>query len=233
MYHSGTREIPRRVVTRSVRLLAIIWIIALASPSRADLIIGVTTDSFTPGSLSNSFDVTLTNDGADSVTVAGFSFELSATGANSGDVTFSDVTISTVSAAYIFSGNSLFEDNGSISTSISNSGLTIDASDNYATAEQGTMLGSNATLDLGHVIFALSTSTPPSTISISFSPFPSTSLNAPDTTNLSFVVAPNTEIGPAVVPEPASIVTMGIGLVGIFGHILRRRFSVYTKGSDT
>ena len=46
---------------------------------------GITTNSFTPGSSTNSLDVTLTNTGASPTTIAGFSFEITAVN--------SDVTI--------------------------------------------------------------------------------------------------------------------------------------------
>ena len=59
------------------------------TPARAQMIMGITTNSFIAGSSSNSLDVTLTNTGGSAVTIGGFSFEITAASSN---VNFEDVT---------------------------------------------------------------------------------------------------------------------------------------------
>jgi hypothetical protein len=176
-----------------------------AASARADLVLGIADGSATPGSSTNSFDVTLTNTGIHGVHIAGFSFEVSTT---SNDVTFTDVNIGT-QGTYIFGGNSLF---GPDITNITSPPLppsAISASDNFATPNAGVTLTSGQTLDLGHVLFSLAQNTPSTPIQLMFSGFPATSLNAPDGYTFQHVTGapPGALTVPVVasaVPEPAS-----------------------------
>lgn len=219
MSRSVTIAHPRRAVAR-VFLGTALTLAGLAfgtTPAAAQMIMGITTNSFTAGSSSNSLDVTMTNTGASPVTIGGFSFEITAA---SSDVTFSDVQTSTVSVPYIFAGNSLFGPD--ILLSVSNNGQTISASDNFATAYEGTTLTAGETLGLGNVLFALSPSTPNAPISISFTAYPTSSLSDPSGNNITVGFAGSSQIGPTSTPElpPAALVVTGL-LLGA-GVQLRR-----------
>ena len=146
----------------------------VAAPVRAGLVFGIADMTAVPGSSSNSFDVTLTNTGTTGVEVSGFSFAITTT---SGDVNFSDVNVDTQSAPFIFAGNSLV---GPDITS-SASGNTVSAADEYAIPNGSVTLAGGQTLDLGHVLFALAATAPPTPIPITFSP----------STNVEGAAAPN------------------------------------------
>src|SRR5271166_555058 len=105
MHRSATTVTPRRAATSAALALALAWLAWGATPARAQMIMGITTNSFTPGSSTNSLDVTLTNSGTSPTTIAGFSFEITAA---SNNVAFESVTDNTVSVANIFAGHSLF-----------------------------------------------------------------------------------------------------------------------------
>jgi hypothetical protein len=171
------------------------------------MIMGITTNSFTPGSSSNSADVTLTNTGASPVTIGGFSFEITST---SNDVTFSDVTVSTVSVPYIFNGNSYFGPD--ITLNITNSGLTISAADNYGTSSAGITLTQNETLGLGNVVFALAAGTPLTPIPVNFTAYPTSSLSYPTSGGPTVGFSSNPALNPSSVPElpPAALVVIGV-----------------------
>jgi hypothetical protein len=205
---SSTRSISRAVVALS---LAMAGINGAASPARAGLVLGIAADTATPGSSSNSFDVTLTNTGMNGLNIAGFSFELTTT---SGDVTFSAVNVYTQSASYIFGANSEFGPDVTLSAS----GGTVSASDNYIVPNEGATLASGQTLDLGHVLFALAQNAASTPIQLMFSDYPDTGVNAADGyqyMDVSFA-APDAliiPVGATVVPEPASVV---LALQGLF-----------------
>jgi hypothetical protein len=165
MHRSATTATPRRAATSAALALALAWLAWGATPARAQMIMGITTNSFTPGSSTNSLDVTLTNTGTSPTAIAGFSFEITAA---SNNVTFKDVTVNTVSVANIFAGNSLF--GPEIKLNVSNNGQTISGADNFATPYGGTTLAAHQTLGLGNVLFALSPSTPLAPINITFTP---------------------------------------------------------------
>ena len=195
MHHSSTIGSFSRVVL--ALSLASVWVACAAMPARAGLVIGTAGITAIPGSSSNSFDVTLTNNGMTGVDIAAFSFEITT---SSGYASFSDVTINTQSAPYIFAGNSLF---GPDITLVA-TGNTVSAEDNYATPDQGVTLGSGQTLDLGHVVFALASGAPAVPIPLTFVGFPATGVNAPDGTQYSVTFG--------TVPEPASLL---LGLQGL------------------
>src|SRR5579871_1548598 len=80
---------------------AMTWVMGTGS-ARADLVLSMTSASAGAGG-SGSFDVVLTDTGGN-FNVAGFNFEITTSNT---DVTFTDITINTVAAPYIFAGNSL------------------------------------------------------------------------------------------------------------------------------
>jgi hypothetical protein len=216
MHTLDTITIPRQAARSAALALALAWF-AWATPARAELILGITTNSFTPGSATNSLDVTLTNTGNTDMTIAGFSFEITAA---SSDVTFSDVTVDTVSVFYIFGTNSSFAPDITLD---SNNDQTISGADNFTTAKEGSVLAAGQTLGLGNVLFALSSSTPMTPIDITFTLFPFTGVNDQYGAALPFDLASNLDISPAiVVPEPPMIVLLVSGLLVGTGFHLRR-----------
>jgi hypothetical protein len=97
--------------TASVSLRPL-WIAAVAiallgsAPAKADVVISIQSPlNANAGDTGDSFDVTLTNTGPSAVSIAAFTFEISA--ANT-DMTFTDANTGTGLAPYIFAGNSLF-----------------------------------------------------------------------------------------------------------------------------
>lgn len=224
MHRSATTATPRRAATSAALALALAlaWLAWGATPARAQMIMGITTNSFTPGSSTNSLDVTLTNTGASPTTIAGFSFEITAA---SNNVTFESVTDNTVSGAYIFAGNSSFGPNIELNA-VSNSGQTISGADNFKTPSEGTTLAANQTLGLGNVQFALSPFTPLKPINITFTSYPTTSVSDSNANNIpvsSGSAAHPPQIGPPTsVPElpPTALVVTGL-LLGV-GVPLRR-----------
>jgi hypothetical protein len=198
--------------------LALAWVACAAPAARAGLVLGVASGTATPGSSTNSFDVTLSNSGPSDVEIAGFQFAITA---SSGDVSFRDVNISTVSAPYIFAGNSIFGPD--IITSVPG-GNSVSAEDNFSTPHAGATLMVGQTLDLGHVVFALSLNAPQTPIPLTFSPT-DTSVNDQNGNNLSVTIpasgALTIRVG-AAVPEPVSLL---LGLQGMLltGYVLRRR----------
>ena len=220
MHRSATTATPRRAATSAALALALAlaWLAWGATPARAQMIMGITTNSFTPGSSTNSLDVTLTNTGASPTTIAGFSFEITAA---SNNVTFESVTDNTVSGAYIFAGHSSFGPNIELHP-VSNSGQTISGADNFLTGLGGTTLAAHQTLGLGNVLFALSPSTPLAPINISFTSYPTSGLSDSNANDISVGVAAQPQFGPTSVPElpPTALVVTGL-LLGV-GVSLRR-----------
>jgi hypothetical protein len=221
MHCSATTATPRRAATSAALALALAmaWLAWGATPARAQMIMGITTNSFTPGSSTNSLDVTLTNTGTSPTTIAGFSFGITAA---SNNVTFESVTDNTVSVANIFAGNnSLF--GSDITLNVSNNGQTISGANNFATRLGGTTLAANQTLGLGNVLFALSPTTNPlKPINITFTSYPTSSLSDPTASNISVGFAAHPQFGPTSVPElpPTALVVTGL-LLGV-GVSLRR-----------
>jgi hypothetical protein len=198
--------------------LALACFVAASAPARADLVFGIADASATVGSSSNSFDVTLTNSGPSDVVIAGFSFEITTTSAH---VNFSDVTVSTQSAPYIFCAYSEFGPDITIFAS----GNTVLAGDNYVTPYEGVTLATGQTLDLGHVVFALDSTAPSTPIPINFTTDASTGVNDPNGIPFQDLSIPGPgvltiQVGGAAAPEPSSFVLALQGLL-LFGYIAK------------
>src|SRR5882672_4077098 len=73
------------------------------APSRAAAILTLQSVIASSPSAGNAFDVVLTNTGPGSITLGGFSFELTTADAN---ITFTSATTGTTLFAYVFSGHS-------------------------------------------------------------------------------------------------------------------------------
>ena len=190
--------------------------------ANAGLLIDIAPNSAAPGT-TGSLEVTLTNTGTDSldeVIVAGFSFEITASG---NDVTFSAVTTGTSLFPYIFGANSFFGPD--ILANLSTDKHTVSASDNYSTGSTGVTLTPGETVSLGLVSYSLSNSTPIGLIPITFSASSATGGSDPSGNDITFDLS--TTGGINVVPEPSSLVSMLIGSFGIgIGVYSRRNLAV-------
>ena len=216
----------RSLLVDSLRVAAVALTFAcnagFSTSAAAGLIFEVTTNSGETGSSSNSLDVLLANTGTTDASIAGFSFEITAAGT---DVTFINVTTSTISDAYFFAGNSLYGPD--ITFGLSTDGHTISANDNYKIPNADVTLAAGQTLGLGHVNFALSSSAPVSPISITFTDAPTTGVNDSAGHPENFVLPVDAHIvvspGPTSVPEPSTIVSLGIGMIGLIVAMKARR----------
>jgi MYXO-CTERM domain-containing protein len=131
------------------RRAAVTLAILLLLPSlslRATLVESIQSSVVSANSTGNAFDVTLTNTGPSSVSIAGFSFGLQA---NTTNLTFISATTGTTTAPYISAGNSVFGPNITLSTG--SSPPSIVASD--AALSSAFTLTALSTIGLGHVFF--------------------------------------------------------------------------------
>jgi hypothetical protein len=197
-------------------LVAAALILSIALPTRAGIIVSVESVSANQGTTGNTLEVDVQNTGTP-VDIASFSFEISVA-AGSG-VSFTRADINTVVLPYIFAGNSAQGPNIDTAT-----GTTLDASDNAATGS--TTLGTNATLALGRVFFDVSASASPGPVTVSLTPFPSTSLSDPNLNDIHIDTLSNGTItitGTSVVPEPTALLSATLGLLAIAWFVRRTR----------
>jgi len=207
-------------------LPAAIAMILIAAPQlfAAGITISLTQASATTSSTGNSFEVDLTNMSSSSITVGGFSFELSIANPN---ISLTGVTTSTA-AAYVFSGDSTF---GPDLTTFSN-GQLIDASDIDSIVLAGTTIDPGATFGLGRVFFDVSSSALPGVTTVNLSPFPETTLSDAAGNDLPIgTLSPGqiTILG-STVPEPSSLLLISLGAAALLGRRSRyfRRAPVRT-----
>lgn len=170
----------------------------VAAPLKGDVIIFAEYVSAQPGSTGNALDVMLKNTGLVSVTIGGFSFEVST--ASSG-IAFTSASIDTA-APYVFAGNSLFGPNIETAT-----GQSLTASDLYDVVFSGATVSSNQIVGLGRVFFDVSGSVfgggPfPVDIPVVLSAYSFTSLSDPNGIDIPFDTLLDGSI--RIVPEPAS-----------------------------
>jgi hypothetical protein len=172
-------------------------------PARANTIISLQSPiNANAGTSGNGFDVLLTNSGPSAVSIAGFTFELSV---SSTDIVLTNANTATLLDPYIFSGASTF---GPIIT-VANTGQDLSASDVYSVFGSGVMLGTGATLGLGHILFDVSAAAPSQTVPVMFAGSPATSLsdallNDVPITSLNGQI--NIIGATGTVPEPSSLV---------------------------
>ncbi len=179
-------------------------------PAHATLSFNVQSVVASAGDVGDVLDVTLTNTGAP-LTIGGFSFGLSVADSH---IVFTDATIGTTTATYIFNGHSLFGP-GIIISGAGTQSLT--AGDNYDTSNAGATVGTGATVGLGHVFFNVLAGVPVGPIAVTLASFPTSSLsdnNGNDVTigvfNNGFITIPS-----GAVPEPSSLVLLAVGLAAL------------------
>jgi hypothetical protein len=191
-----------------------------ARSASADLVVTAGSVTVAPGSTGDSIEVTVKNTGSTGVNIGGFAFGLDVSNSN---LTFTDVTTSTTTAPYIFDSHSLF--GPSIIITPPPPPLAVDASDNYSTANSGITLAAGATAGLGHVVFNVAPGAANAVVPVvldsfatSFADFGGSPVTVPiDLTNGSITIG-------TAVPEPASVVLLGLGVFGIRGaRVFRRR----------
>ena len=199
-------------------LVAAALILSTALPARAGIIVSVESVSANQGTTGNTLEVDVQNTGAP-VDIASFSFEISVA-AGSG-VSFTGADINTSVNTYIFAGNSAQGPNIDTLT-----GTTLDASDNAASGS--TTLGTNSTLALGRVFFDVASSAPAGPVTVSLTPFPSTSLTDPNLNDIPIDTLNSGTItisGTSVVPEPTALVSATLGLLASAWFVRRTRRS--------
>jgi hypothetical protein len=188
--------------------VAIAWLLLdAAAPARAALIVSVGNVSAVQGTSGNTLEVDLQNTGA-SVKIAAFSFELSVP-LGSG-VSFTAADTATTIHTYIFNGNSAQGPNIATAT-----GTTLDASDNAISGS--TTLGTGSIVALGRVSYAVAGAAPIGPVPVSFTGFPATSLADPNLSDIAIGTLSNftiTVTSGAIVPEPSSLVSAALGLLG-------------------
>ena len=195
------------------RWLAAIFVAGCAmGPARADLVYSVTAASAGAGG-TGSFDVLLTDTGGD-FNVAGFNFEITSPDA---DVTFTDITINTVAAPYIFAGDSLLADSvtGSILENPPSTAQDAQAGDVPADFT-ATVLGNGDQVGLGHVLFSIAPGAGAGPVSIDFGS--ATSLSDDLGNPIAFdTVAGGLTItgGVSAIPEPVTTGVLGVALAAL------------------
>jgi hypothetical protein len=186
--------------------------------ARADLVFSMTPGSASAGG-SGSFDVVLTDTGGD-FNVAGFNFEVTTSDT---DVIFTDITINTVAAPYIFAGDSLLAApvTGSILENPPSTAQDAQAGD--VTADfTNKAIADGDEVGLGHVLFTIAPGASPGPVSIDFGS--ATSLSDAEGDLIAFDNSGGTLTitgGTVVTPEPAMTGVLGLAL--IIGLISRRR----------
>jgi hypothetical protein len=198
-------------------LVAAALILNTALPARAGIIVSVESVTANQGSTGNTLEVDVLNTGTP-VDIASFSFEISVA-AGSG-VSFTGADINTVANIYIFAGNSLFGPNIATIT-----GTTLLASD--AATSGSTTLGTNSTLALGRAFFDVASSAPVGPVTVSFTPFPSTSLTDPNVNDIPIdtLNSGTITIASTIIPEPSALVSATAGLLASAWFVLRKRRS--------
>lgn len=211
----------RRAGTGFVLALAVMALVG--ARAEATLIVSAVPVTASTGSSGNGFDIVLTNTGPASVGIGGFAVDISVAGGSG--VTFTGANISTTDS-YIFGAGGLFGPNIGV---VSNGGLSLSASDIFATPLSGVTIGSGVTVGLAHVLFDVASNANPGVVTVTISPFPTTNLSDFGGDDVPIDTLSNGSItltGMTVVPEPSAMVLAAGGLLAFAGGArLRRRRS--------
>jgi hypothetical protein len=183
-----------------------------AARADAGLIASAPNITVAPGA-TGTFDVTLTNTGSSTVYIGGFEFGLSTTNP---DILFTDATVNTVTAPYIFASDSVFGPDILLSTS------PFIADDNGSNAS-GDPVAAGATVGLGNVSYMVSNASPFGSVTITLTAYPTTALADAYGNNIPITTLTNGSIDVAT-PEPASILLTLGGLAAFAGFASRGRF---------
>ena len=167
-------------------------------------------------STANVFDVLLTNTGVSSITVGGFSFEVSVTDP---DITLTGADFATLLAPYIFAGQSLDID---FSIPLNGShGATLDAGD--VSDGTGAVIAAGKTLALGEVFFDVAKNAALGQFAVTFTGG-SNGNSVFDVAGAPIAIDDKTPGAINIaVPEPSSALLALAALSGIAGMFRRRR----------
>jgi PEP-CTERM motif len=180
--------------------------VLFSTSAKADIVLSVESVTGAPGS-TGAFDVLLTNTGTTSQNIAAFNFEL--TTANT-DITFTDVTTNTATAAYIFPSSFFGPDITALAA-----GQTVQAGD-FDSTFNGTDVGPSGVFGLGSVAFSIAPgAVNGETAEIDISAFPATNLSDSNFGNVDFTTTPGTITvqTSSTVPEPNSILLLAAALI--------------------
>ena len=190
--------------------------VLLCAPAHAGIILSIqpSTVMVSPGDIGDSFDVVLDNTGPSSVSVAQFSFEVSAA---SSAITLTSADFSTV-LPYIFAGDS-FDVINSFALNTT-SGQTLDGSDLTNDSANVTILSGHS-FGLGHVLFNVAGNATAGPVAITFtggSNSNNLSDNAENLVTIDTLTPGSIDI--SAVPEPAAFGLVGVALflLGGFRH---------------
>jgi hypothetical protein len=183
--------------------------------------------SASPGDVGDMFEVDFTNNGPGSVSVAGFSFEITV---NDPDITLTGAGFSTTAFPYIFAGDS-FDQINSLTldfAGIDTTNQTLQASD-ITNDGAGITLGAGETLALGEVMFSVADPAAPGPFALSFTGSTSVAdLNSLSGPAPSAILIPvDTFSGGTIsvnsaTPEPSSLL-LALGAMASVAFIHRRR----------
>jgi hypothetical protein len=181
-----------------------------ATRAEASLIFLAPTIDALPGS-TGTFDILLENTGPSSVAIGGFSFGISTTNPS---ILFTDATINTVSAPYIFGIDSLFGPDIALTT-----GTSLTANDNPASVGSYDV-PAGETVGLGNVSYSISSTSPFGAFAITFAGFPTSALVNAAGADIPITTLSNGSF--EVTPEPSSIL---LALGGLLAGLSLRKTS--------
>jgi len=203
-------------------LAAAILAAVTVAPMQGAAILSLSSATVTPGSIGNTIELTLTNTGPSSISIGAFNFAVATPVL--GGITFSDATVNTTSASYIFSGSGdsfVIDSLGGFSVLLSGAGTnSVTGNDFRLTPGAATLVGSGVTVGLAQLLFDVDVATPYglqiAAIGITLAESNLADGNG-NTINIDSFV--NGDI--SVIPEPSSMALLCAGLVGAV--VARRR----------
>lgn len=198
-----------------INMAAALLVAATLAPMHGAAILSLSSANVNPGTLGNVIELTLTNTGPSAISIGAFNFAVSTPVL--GGITFSDATVNTTSASYIFSGSGdsfVIDSLGGFSVVLSGAGTNaITGNDFRLTPGAATLVGSGVTVGLAHLLFDVNAATSYgiqiAAIGITLAESNLADGNGNTVTINSFV---NGQI--SVIPEPSSIVLLGAGILG-------------------